>query len=328
MNNRLKTVIEKTLPSEHIKYCCAYGSGVFTQKDNISNDKKPIEKKVIDLLIAVDDTQEFHLKNMALNKKHYSCISRVMPIHVTDLINRGTTKVYFNPLVPFSGCDLGYQYKYGIIHYKDFMRDLKYWETFYMAPRLQKPVLEVIRDDTDQEEIKQVLEINKRNALALAILLMPAPDFTLMDMFLGVTKLSYMGDIRMKFKAENPNKILNIVEPNFEHFLTYYEKHIRDFEKLELLRYQGESVFTTNAKSPHCIAQLLEYIPKESYIKLWIKDGSSGLHHDDMRHHLKTNLEIVNEKQSKKAVRKALYTTNPLKSLFYALEKRRKGKTS
>ena len=87
---------------------------------------------------------------------------------------------------------------------------------------------------------------------------MPAPDFTLMDMFLNITKLSYMGDIRMRFKAENPNKIRNIVEPNFDHFLEYYQDWIDEFERDGSLIYKGNSVFTLNYKKHNGAEQLIE----------------------------------------------------------------------
>lgn len=80
-----------------------------------------------------------------------------------------------------------------------------------------------------------------------------------MDMFISITKLSYMGDIRMKFKAENPNKILNIVEPNFDHFLDYYKEHIDRFEEDEILKYKGSSVFTFNNKDNRAVSKLVEW---------------------------------------------------------------------
>eukprot|EP00343_Euplotes_focardii_P000075 CAMPEP_0205800830 /NCGR_PEP_ID=MMETSP0205-20121125/2618_1 /ASSEMBLY_ACC=CAM_ASM_000278 /TAXON_ID=36767 /ORGANISM="Euplotes focardii, Strain TN1" /LENGTH=241 /DNA_ID=CAMNT_0053064569 /DNA_START=135 /DNA_END=857 /DNA_ORIENTATION=+ len=241
-----------------------------------------------------------------------------MPLKLTDMINRSSTKTYFNPLVTFSGCDLGYQYKYGIIHYKDFLSDLVDWTEFYTSARLQKPVLPIIMND-DENIISDALEINKRNALALGLLLMPTPDFTLMDMFLSVTKLSYMGDIRMKIKAENPNKIMNIVEPNFEKFLEYYQKWIDEFEKEGAIVYKGNSVFGLNYESEEGVAPLIEKLPNKSYIKLWVNNGTKGLGLADLQFQLKNNIEIINSVSSRKSIVKALYTTNPVKNILYAL---------
>lgn len=73
---------------------------------------------------------------------------------------------------------------------------------------------------------------------------MPRNEFTLMDIFLNIASLSYKGDIRMLFKAENPNKVRSLVEPNFEHFLDYYEPWIDLFEKERAINYIGDSVFS------------------------------------------------------------------------------------
>jgi len=47
----------------------------------------------------------------------------------------------------------------------------------------------------------------------------------------------------MKFKAENPNKVRNIVEPNFEYFMDYYEDVINRFEKEKIIEYNDNSIF-------------------------------------------------------------------------------------
>ena len=88
---------------------------------------------------------------------------------------------------------------------------------------------------------------------------MPAANFTLMDIFLNITRLSYMGDVRMNMKAENPNKIWNIVEPNFNEFLEYYQKYIDMFEEENILKYKGQSIFTLNSKSRDTLAKLVDW---------------------------------------------------------------------
>ena len=47
-------------------------------------------------------------------------------------------------------------------------------------------------------------------------------NFNLLDLFIQVAELSYLGDIWMKNKAENPNKVWNIVEPHVGSFFKYY----------------------------------------------------------------------------------------------------------
>lgn len=167
--------------------------------------------------------------------------------------------------------------------------------------------------------------MNKRNALGISLILMPRFEFTLMDLFLSITQLSYKGDIRMKFKAENPNKVRNIVEPNFDHFLDYYENWINQFEEDKVIVYKGNSIFEINP-TVQTQQYLVDCIPKSSYLRLWIKEKALSLSWDDLKYQLALNLEIQNYKTSKKAISKAIYSTNPIKNMLYALDKKRKSK--
>lgn len=80
------------------------------------------------------------------------------------------------------------------------------------------------------KEIEESIERNKMSALALALLIQERSSFTLLDLFVEVAQLSYYGDIRMEMKAENPNKVKNIVEPNLAHFFKYYEPQLCELE--------------------------------------------------------------------------------------------------
>lgn len=173
--------------------------------------------------------------------------------------------------------------------------------------------------------IRDALEINKRNALALGILTMPKMQFTLMDLFLSITSLSYKGDIRMKFKAENPNKVKNIVEPNFEHFLDYYEPHINQFEKDGVIQYQDDSVFMINPENS-AVQYLTDCIPHDSYLRLWIKENAISMTWEELQHQLGINLEVINQKMSVRGIMSGLYSTNPVKNMIYALNKKRKSR--
>lgn len=252
MKSKLQKLIPKTFPKEHLRYCCAYGSGIFKQSQQ---SEEVMKKNVIDLIVVVDDTYEFHRKNMKINKKHYSFISKIMPAHITEFVQRRGTKIFYNPMVKFHHCEDGLTYKYGVMHEKDFIHDLLNWREFYVSARLQKPVMTIYNhDDHSQPESRifdKALEVNKQNAFALGLMMLPKPYFTLMDAFLSVAQLSYIGDIRMNFKAENPNKVKNIVEPNFEHFMDYYEDVINRFEEEKIIEYNDNSIFNIRA-SIHC----------------------------------------------------------------------------
>jgi translocator assembly and maintenance protein 41 len=62
---------------------------------------------------------------------------------------------------------------------------------------------------------------NKLNALRTALLLLP-PRFTSTQLFETITSLSYMGDFRTMIRAENPNKIRNIVALQLDEFEKLY----------------------------------------------------------------------------------------------------------
>ena len=72
MQPYILNLLKQNFPYNHIKYCFAYGSAVFKQAEIIQEK----QQKVIDLIIVVDDTMEFHRKNMKTNKKHYSSLGR------------------------------------------------------------------------------------------------------------------------------------------------------------------------------------------------------------------------------------------------------------
>ena len=71
-----------------------------------------------------------------------------MPNNITDFVQRSGTKLYYNPMVKLKGCEHDRTYKYGIIHEEDFIRDLLEWRDFFVSARLQKPVLEIVNNDT------------------------------------------------------------------------------------------------------------------------------------------------------------------------------------
>ena len=56
--------------------------------------------QVIDILLVVDDTHEFHRKNMEINQKHYSFFTKRLPLAFTNAVNNSGSFIYFNPLIP------------------------------------------------------------------------------------------------------------------------------------------------------------------------------------------------------------------------------------
>lgn len=71
------------------------------------------------------------------------------------------------------------------------------------------------------EPLAEPQRANLESALRAALLLLPE-SFSDFQLFAAVASLSYRGDFRMTFGAENPRKVTNIVEGNLPHFHALY----------------------------------------------------------------------------------------------------------
>ena len=81
MKGLLKKLIDGHFPRQHVKCAIGYGSAVFKQ----ANYEQSNSEQVIDILLVVDDTHEFHSKNMSgENYNHYSYWAKRLPLKVTD----------------------------------------------------------------------------------------------------------------------------------------------------------------------------------------------------------------------------------------------------
>lgn len=72
------------------------------------------------------------------------------------------------------------------------------------------------------------LSSNLSAALSCALLLLPE-EFSEADLYFAISSLSYIGDIRNVFGAEDPNKVENIVIKSLEKFRDQYQFQIEDF---------------------------------------------------------------------------------------------------
>ena len=52
---------------------------------------------MIDLILAVENTREFHLENLQRNKKHYSFENRLFGLPYIETIQKNS--IFFNPYV-------------------------------------------------------------------------------------------------------------------------------------------------------------------------------------------------------------------------------------
>jgi len=188
----------------------AYGSAIFKQV-GYNTSMNPM----IDLMFTVDDAEQWHGENLKLNRAHYSFLGSLGTKTVAG-IQRQWPGVYFNTGVKIDGAEI----KYGVIETETLKRDLRTWDSLYVAGRLQKPVFLAV--PPIDAELQNLLWSNREAALACAALMLPQCEVdsygaSRRDLFVQLTGLSYMGDIRMGI-AENSNKVENIVDGSIDYF--------------------------------------------------------------------------------------------------------------
>ncbi|XP_061395150.1 phosphatidate cytidylyltransferase, mitochondrial-like [Musca vetustissima] len=208
-------------PRGGISYVFAYGSGVKQQIGYADINQQ--KNNIIDLVFCVRDPLGWHAENISRHESHYSAMRHLGPKFIMKYQENFGAGVYFNTLVPLP--DLGVQIKYGVISKEQMLQDLLEWRHLYMAGRLHKPVQDIVAPD-DDEQMKQALATNLRNAFHIALIMLPE-KFTSYQLFHAIANLSYKGDFRMIF-GENKNKVANIVKAQENDFFELYKPAMKD----------------------------------------------------------------------------------------------------
>lgn len=179
---------------------------------------------MIDFIFGVTHTQHWHSLNLNQHRDHYSILGSLGSGAVSAVQDRWGAGVYFNPYVVINGILV----KYGVVNLDTLERDLREWDTLYLAGRLQKPV-KILRDDA---RIRLANQMNLLSALRTALLLLP-PKFTERELYNTIAGISYLGDPRMAFPTENPQKVANIVGNNLPHFRRLYAPLVETLPNVE-----------------------------------------------------------------------------------------------
>ena len=323
---QLYAKILERFPQKNLRFAFAYGSGVFKQLQN-SNDAG---KNMIDFVLVVDNEIRFHDENLRTNGKDYSFLKWLGPYYLSRIQNEFGAACYYNTLVPVR-VDSGQQLliKYGVISEQALTRDLFDWDYLYVSGRLQKPVKIVkphSNDDkktatastastatttatkqtvmdtskyksplyTTSSSFQQALHTNLKNALHTALLLMPS-KFTLQELFVCITTLSYMGDFRMVI-GENKQKCTNIVLPQMDRFLDLYKPYLIRASVENVLKCDLESGKIEQTLSPDIVYHHLSQLPKnllKTIVKLNYKDD----HYYDLEEYIYKLTSRVDYKQ-------------------------------
>lgn len=303
IRGRIKDFV-KTLPETvSVK---AYGSSIAYQSGYKEN-----EKKQVDLIVIVDDIKKFYEENLKINKKMYKFTPRVYFKHAKSKSLKKAAGICYTTDINY-GQDT---YKMGVIEKSDVLDDLLNWKTFYIAGRFQKEMFTVKAD----EQIEKANEINKRNALTIALLLLDKKNPTLNDLYEKICSLSYMGDSRKSFKAEDPNKIKKLASGSKEHFDKEYTKKTDLFEVNE-----NEKIIIDKEK----VLKMIDKLPIELKIKICDEIGDKRISeaYDEIRTAITDYLTSIIKKSSMGQTKKGILTTGPKNSIGYALAKLKKGR--
>jgi len=243
-----------------IRYAFAYGSGVFSQSSpdappippSLSPHPHPPEAivtwqkgggKIIDFIFGVSYTQHWHSINLTQHRDHYSFLGAFGSGLVSWVQDKWGAGVYFNPYITVNGTMI----KYGVVNLDTIAEDLSEWKTLYLAGRLQKPV-KILRDDP---KVRLANQINLISAVRAALLML-GPEFTEIELYNAIAGMSYLGDPRMQFRSENPNKVLNIVKNQLPNFRQLYNPLIEDLPNVAYNDSRQSSLNWLNDSSCDC----------------------------------------------------------------------------
>lgn len=172
---------------------------------------------MLDLVLAVEDAEAWHARNMARNPLHYAWYMRRLGARAVARVQnaRFGAGLYYNTLMP--SCVHRRHLKYGVITVSALLDDLRSWRHLYVAGRAHKPV-RVLRKHAG---LAAALDDNVAHATAAALLTL-GPRFSEEDLYVAAASLSYVGDVRMRVAAEVASKVPSIVRANLPHFRTLY----------------------------------------------------------------------------------------------------------
>ena len=280
-----------------------YGSAVKKQ-----NRDKNIIKKQIDIIIGVKDPKKWHKENKLRNPNDYTFMGyNVLTKLPTSITNYGTNINYLAYLT-----HKNFQFKIGVIKNTDLINDLNNWENGYMAGRMQKSV-KVIKGS---KEIRDAIKRNRENALRVSLLLLDTNNLTIEGLHQKICSLSYDGDIRMRFKMENPNKVIDIAKGSKEELTEIYTSVNNGYytvDKNDNITINYDKIISTYEDFPKNLKEKI-HEPKSTKKEDLLK----------VREEINKYIHKNNLKTSIAQPLKGIATNGISKSFTYAVNKRRK----
>ncbi len=291
----------------------AYGSGVARQDNEEKNDKKQI-----DLIVVVEDIKAFFRENLKKNKDMYPAIPKTYFRLSSAKRLKKAAGICYTSGIEYNGDT----FKVGVVEKSTLLEDLEKWKTFYLAGRFQKERRIVVED----KEVEEFNEMNKTNAVVTALLLLNKEHPTVNDLYEQICSLSYIGDTRTKFKAEDPNKVKNIAVGSKDYFDKIYKARCDAYsvDKNENLTIHYDKLFGYIPSLPNGIRSEIEGTVQKTNPEQKIAYSEDNL--GEIRGAIVKFLTRVNKKASLGQTVKGIFTTGPTKAVGYALRKLKKGK--
>jgi len=228
----------------------------------VSPMMEKLNAPMIDFIFIVDDPEQWHRQNMSTaNYYHYSMWLRLFGSPFVSYIQSLGPGVLYNPFISVQGHQM--MIKYGVITTSQLVDDLVYWRSLYVAGRLQKPVLflndsvhdrneplcapsdppmDTVLSDTHSLSQSETLSssidlegamlLNLDYAVRVSLIMLTATDrlqFTMKELFMSITSLSYCGDNRHSFSMEATDKFEKIVNGSYAAFVELYGDVVQQY---------------------------------------------------------------------------------------------------
>lgn len=320
---------------------------------------------MLDIVLVVENLENFHADNLARNSSDYSFKwrSKFSTLEdICDLQRSKGNKVWWHPFVK-DVLPNGQLLKYGVIEMPDFENDMTNWSDLYVAGRLHKPVKKFYRQKVKQSYIDSLFFNNRMGALNTALLTLPE-EFTERDLYVKIANISYEGDSRFKNSRDSntgssdrassglvgkvlPNledrkKVENIVDGSYKEFTMIYRNLLYEYDiaKLnidfdqhgEILKIQQDlSSKTILKKLSNCPLNLQTTIAElASQHELQIRDTEEVLRtvarHPMPMDYVNSALREIVSKKSADSARLSFHSAGISRSLQYGWEKYKKGR--
>ena len=300
-----KLVLEFLDKHPNVIAAIGYGSGVISQANSNPNDKKQI-----DLIIVVDDLKKWMEENIKMNPEEFTRQTiRYFKNASLKKLQKGAPIVYLSSI----------EYKdelikMGIISKKEFLSSCYDKTSSYVPFRLEKAI-ELIKCD---DAIEKAIIYDHKTTLITALLMLDKNHLTVRDLIEKICSLSYMGDFRMKIHCEDPNKVKNIVDKQFEYFKEDYDK-VNDgyfsYEEEGKISVNYEKIKTDLILLPYDIRRIIDNYRYDIVIGRPYIDS-------DLQDYYK---KVSKEENLKQAI-KGISTVDITKAASYALRKIKKGR--